>query len=764
MKTKYNKYLSIIAILVAVSLLSACDDSLLGENASSSSSSHSAAVSLSLSVEAESPTEGYTRSIAEGFVDEGVDTDGYIKDVWLIEFDEKDKRLGEPQYFTAEQLSTEKVELLLPDGAEAFKLVAIANTHAKEFGTKLQSCSTLQALAELNYDFTDFNTSGYREQNGVRDLMMNGFTELTSGMTDIEMKLYRNLAKVNIDITNLSTSSIAIKQVNVRMAAGKVRYADQIGGSAASSFRELTEYWTESSTSDVTYGLDNIAARKMSLMYYLPRNMSGDMPCESESMKNTVVPPNSTFVEILGETTDGDPVRYTFYIGKNMTGNFDIEPNYHYVLPIVITGKGDGQNDGRVEHFDSKVLKEANCYMLNYVACTSSAPFAQPMYTMTIDRINFFWLHPQNTNSDDKYVLHQGDEWVAEVIWQDTATDIFYFCDESGNKLSPAPHYYQSSWPDNKICVRPTGYGAGNVLIGIRKKNADPDTDGYMWSYHLWITDYNPDYKGVMDDEVQYYPVQGGSVHRYNTDYWKQNLPASDKICVMDRNLGAKNYICSIKDERSSAQGLLYQYGRKDPFVYGTIYRYIFTYDDNMNPKKEEIKSNVSYVSSDTYMKGQYGLTTVQNSINHPNWLYGNESYWCGNAIKANWTIYDWAVDEDGNSLFDPAPEGWRIPLANENYSNATISYETNVSYTTKIKDITGKAIRIAYFPYSYIIYVRESTGLIYPSSNTVFCRSMCIDLKAGGSYYYYWYSINKSSYSSRTCDAFPIRLIKESK
>lgn len=752
MKSKYNKYLSIIAILVAVSLLSACDDSLLGEISTPSSSSHSAAVSLSLSVEAESHTEGLTRSIAEGFVDEGVNSDGYIKDVWLIEFDENDKRLGEPQYFTAEQLKTEKVELLLPDGAKAFKLVAIANTHDPEFGTKLQSCATLQTLTELSYDFTDFNTSGYREQNGVLDLMMNGLTELTSGMTDIEMKIYRNLAKVNIDITNLSTSGIAIKQVNVRMVAGKVRYADQIEGTAASTFRKLTEYWSDSNTTETMYGADNVSARKMSLMYYLPRNMRGDMPCDSESMKNTVVPTDVTFVEILGETTTGDPIRFTFYIGKNMTGNFDIEPNYHYVLPIVITGKGDDRNDGRVEHFDSKVLKEANCYMLNYVACTSSSPMAQPMYTMTIDRINFFWVHPQNNNSDDKYVLHQGDEWVAEVIWQDTATDIFYFCDESGNKLSPAPHYYQSSWPDNKMRVRPTGYGAGNALIGIRKKNADPNIDGYMWSYHLWITDYNPDYKGVMDDVVQYYPVQGGSVHRYNTDYWKKNLPAADGICVMDRNLGAENYKCSNSTQLLAAHGLLYQYGRKDPFpkYNTTLYRYKSSMDNDLNPLNE---TQVS--SSSGYIKTIRELTSVENSINHPNWMYGLPSSWCASRIYTNWIIYDWAVDGDGNSIFDPSPEGWRIPQSIERYSNAITYCISSYNFNSPLIQADGTTSVSIWVPYVEYLWI-SSTGTYARSSNYF---SICIDLNSKGVplVWYKIYTTSNWSFSSNGA----IRLIR---
>ena len=78
----------------------------------------------------------------------------------------------------------------------------------------------------------------------------------------------------------------------------------------------------------------------------------------------------------------------------------------------------------------------------------------------------------------------------------------------------------------------------GNSVIAIYDKD-DPKTEDakILWSFHIWVTEVKEQHLGMN--------VKGNS------------------YTVLDRNLGATSV---IPGERSSI-GLLYQWGRKDPFV-----------------------------------------------------------------------------------------------------------------------------------------------------------------------------------------------------
>lgn len=89
-----------------------------------------------------------------------------------------------------------------------------------------------------------------------------------------------------------------------------------------------------------------------------------------------------------------------------------------------------------------------------------------------------------------------------------------------------------------------TTSNAGNAVIAAYD-NADPTTPGahILWSWHIWVTDYDP------------------------------NLPANQCVystsgaTMMDRNLGALSNIGSDDSDNVDDYGLLYQWGRKDPFI-----------------------------------------------------------------------------------------------------------------------------------------------------------------------------------------------------
>lgn len=59
----------------------------------------------------------------------------------------------------------------------------------------------------------------------------------------------------------------------------------------------------------------------------------------------------------------------------------------------------------------------------------------------------------------------------------------------------------------------PAGMPYGSFTLGIRKA----DTDYYLWCWHFWVTDHNPDKfnRSVITTGRYTYPVPGGQVERY---------------------------------------------------------------------------------------------------------------------------------------------------------------------------------------------------------------------------------------------------------
>lgn len=156
----------------------------------------------------------------------------------------------------------------------------------------------------------------------------------------------------------------------------------------------------------------------------------------------------------------------------------------------------------------------------------------------------------------------------------------------------------------------------GNAVV------AAMDADGViLWSWHIWFTD-------------------APQAQRYN-----------DVGTMMDRNLGAT----SSTPGDVGALGLLYQWGRKDPFLGSS------SISSNTVAKSTIIwPSAVSSDSSSGTIAYAIANPTVFISYNSANadWYYtGLES-----TDNTRWTTSDKA-----KSIYDPCPAGWRVPDGESN-------------------------------------------------------------------------------------------------
>ena len=213
---------------------------------------------------------------------------------------------------------------------------------------------------------------------------------------------------------------------------------------------------------------------------------------------------------------------------------------------------------------------------------------------------------------------------------------------------SPAGLVDNVEYSDGTISFK-AGSGKGNALIA-----AFDEKGNIVWSWHIWFTD-----KPALHDLGNNVIYQGGG--------------ATDGYYPMDRNLGATG---TTGDD---AFGLLYQWGRKDPFFGGTSSEWERNADTGA---VEKVSDTFSEANTKTVFNSKYAVAkwenvactkeigTIEWALAHPmSFIYAgpdsNQSDW---LHKSNLTA-DQKYDPDKSlwrpfqkSIYDPCPPGYQVP------------------------------------------------------------------------------------------------------
>lgn len=133
----------------------------------------------------------------------------------------------------------------------------------------------------------------------------------------------------------------------------------------------------------------------------------------------------------------------------------------------------------------------------------------------------------------------------------------------------------------------------GNALIAVKD-----DAGEILWSWHIWATDQ---------------PGTHDWVSSYGT------------FTLMDRNLGATRADRGTGDQWREANGTLYQWGRKDPFVYnGSYQRFLYQ-------------------------------PTLEQTVKMPTTFSGNNGdWWTSDSMDNLWS-------PDTKTMWDPCPPGYMV-------------------------------------------------------------------------------------------------------
>ena len=686
MNTKIIKQLFLATTAL---VFTACSEHLL-EQTYSSSKGRSATVQLNISTAEEQGEAPATKAIQPNSV-----TEGTVSDFWLLEYGADGKLLqadGKPvvEYFTKEELiaMNDKLNIQLPNEGsnDSYKCVMIANTHNKSFFDRIDPSQyeTLENLKKLTKDVTSINdTYNYDTQ----DLSLSCVINVNKSTTKLECMFYRNVAKLTFSVENKVGSGMKITGIEVCNVPNKIAYADRLYDGGTDKMASGAELFNlEQEPIEINEG------DRHSFIYYLPRNCQGvDNGITDVKKKNkSDLHKSATCVKVYAtENSTLNPYCYTFYLGENMTNDFNVRSNWHYTLPINISTPGDADSDSRVEDLGAVKL-EANCIMMNLNARDKE------YIIYPHKRINKYW---GELEKDPDRTIKDDSEWEAVIVWQDTNDDVIEFV-ESGKETFDG----KGKQPLKIKLKNPTS--PCNVLIGVKKKGVAINDYGYLWSWHLWVTPYRPERTKPWENGRYDYNdggVLNGHVYRYAPGYAHLNLPHNtlwdesngeykDKY-IMDRNLGATTYDSPGQNsDLKKSSGLQYQFGRKDPFVVNGVTLYKTAYGGSTVPKDFATEMNMS-------VKYPYQFYKVKTSEKYWDWIVTNpysDNLW-NNPFPSE-------KEFKKKSFFDPCPEGWRVPVAGT--WNICLSEDGGVTLNAKESH-----------PKGWDFYIGNGATTFYPSA-----------------------------------------------
>ncbi|MBQ7018620.1 MAG: DUF4906 domain-containing protein [Bacteroidales bacterium] len=560
----------------------------------------------------------------------------------------------------------------------------------------------------------------------------NGTPDYNEDNNGLEVTLAPIVAKLTINYEVSSDVGI-VKNIKLLRIPSKVSYnPDNI---------ESTDY------SQVIYDVSLMMHSSVSpITVYIPQNKQNfcavaDNAAKPSSYtgqsKTEFAPPKATYVSFEIYKEDADRLySANIFPGGDDDGSIDVYSNYninantHYTENILLNNTITVENylkDSNDEPRLIEILKEditSNCYILNPLLISdysddpmskenyiNAALYREECYALPIvQRVNEGW---------HTAPIGESTEWMVEVIWQDVPGRQIFFAESSGlkdwknvdgrlvyeNNLSNdnvnyATRYFGKGNGDNGyvyIYVKKETHSvrtAGNVLIGLKLKDANGNWEsGYKWSWHLWVTDYNPDFAGdwnsgylsAVPGDADNDGTRDAKVFHYK--FWGSNTYS----WIMDRHLGALGWKpMNVEGGNDfSSFGLYYQWGRKDPFPAQRLLNHSSTINDiqlyNIRGNATDSDVDIMSIQSNTSETGD-----IWKATNFPYVLYGVDLISTYSSLGLNWNHPgDSAPRQGSKSIFDPCPVGWEVPET-EAYAGMVTSFNgTTVNSNNSNSDYT---------------------------------------------------------------------------
>ena len=710
-------------------------------------------VSVALCLDVAAVEDGMpgTKTIQDPELD-GVSADSQVANFLVLQFDgvtAEAQLTGGQVYFDHWPLAADE-QLTLVASESPNTVVVLANTFGR---VSLTAGTTLGMFLEQGYS-TIPDLAGVLVSAGGHDYFRMSASlrveSITAG-TSVSVTLRRNVAKVVVNVTN-NTSGLSgddvvtLSKVHLRGINAKYYFLTHVDpalstGDPAVAF---SDPYTPARPLRFDNGQEDFAAAGnagivQTYTYYVPANLRGTTDNTLQYNKGNGAPEGATRFQLLGTYgAAGTPVVYTYYLGGDLTSDFNLLPNRKYTYNITLNAKGDAHYDYRIEDLGETTFEtDANCYLLHPPGVAGQTR----VYAFPVRRAAVFW-NENGVNSGvygastlegyTSYVLDGGTHWTAEVLWSDfnlsgfTGDASFLVSGyDSGTGFDPANPAHAQPY----IKVRLSAGMEGNVVVAMK-------VDGIiLWSWHLWITDYDPDRHVTPVAGKYIYGVAGGEVHRYNNTLWRtaptESVTGYANGFIMDRSLGA----ASADPAMPGSQGLFYQFGRKDPFLdrdRNNRSNYFYLGGTTLAVVTGNLGGdNIRVIRKD--QTGAAGNRNTRFSVTHPTtFICISAQSWTADgddlaAVGSSGNLWhdrrfqqhvgNQALLELKKSVYDPCPPGWKVPVDGvwAGFTARTSANEAAGTYTTLWDE--GKKGRY-YYPEGYV-HAGETGAIFYYALGT---------------------------------------------
>lgn len=548
----------------------------------------------------------------------------------------------------------------------------------------------------------------------------------------LAVSLTRSVAKVSLNLTLPNGADVftvrAIKLMNV---AKKLYYVES---TTPTTSAELTDYTSDNSNA---------------ITWYIPENKAGTTSLSDwKDRYEGNAPATATYILIEGSYTPQNgtarDVAYAIYLGDNDPADFNVTRNTKYTVNASI--RGTNLDDGRVlvgKDLSAAGTRTANCYVVKTTDANK-------------------WYRFKATVRGNGAQTAEDISYTGAVI-------------PAGDKISPVKAGLVWETRDNNGTVHTldyVGYSRNGYIVfklgsapeGNAVVAAKDGASKILWSWHIWAT---AAFGGDNIKEQTYETRSRSGISGY------ENI-TKRTFKMMDRNLGAASAMPASKTEAEviKTYGLIYQFGRKDPFPgAGVMTRtddaeLIPSYDaDGVLVTRQLIMANnPKYLTNSQVVSGQgtdaaaisKQLTyVVENPLVYVmsngadasapgggsrsfNWI------WAAHKNTLPWKVSNklWGSDilNESNSnffatksvtktIYDPCPYGYHMPqqdvwtnfLTTANgYSTSTVS-EFNVVDDDKVVSSDAQGFMHSTFPVFGRRFLTTGNAAVSGESNVAF-------------------------------------------
>lgn len=514
----------------------------------------------------------------------------------------------------------------------------------------------------------------------------------------LAVSLTRSVAKVSLNLTLPNGPDVftvrAIKLMNV---AKKLYYVES---TAPTTSAELTDYTSDNSNA---------------ITWYIPENKAGTTSLTDwKDRYEGNAPATATYILIEGSNTPQNgtarDVAYAIYLGDNDPADFNVTRNTKYTVNASI--RGTNLDDGRVlvgKDLSAAGTRTANCYVVKTTDANK-------------------WYRFKATVRGNGAQTAEDISYTGAVI-------------PAGDKISPVKAGLVWETRDNNGTVHTldyVGYSRNGYIVfklgsapeGNAVVAAKDGASKILWSWHIWAT------AAFDGDNIK---VQKYETRPRNGISGYENI-TKRTFNMMDRNLGAASAMPASKTEAEviKTYGLLYQFGRKDPFpgpgemkktgdaelipfydangqlvTKGNFSKFLIWSQTPSNKKQDKaaIIAQLAYVVENPSMfvmstndkATQYGGDGNTASYN---WLWAahrhslpwkaSNKLWGSGLITESGTSNAFATKPVTKTIYDPCPYGYHMPEQDvwTNFSTTTTGYEATTE--TEFNVVTADKLIIA--------------------------------------------------------------------